>query len=400
MNQQPAEASVVFVDEETCKEPYISWPFVLNLLSRKKGLWILIVVLCTIGACLFKGFTDPQISGALNDQYQTTALIYVSPLISPQTGESVYFYDTSSSTLIKNVILTLQQENTMETIAHELGFPSGDDMMKHLEITNPSSSSIIQLTAITDSSDTSYQMVNRTLEAFDGMKDSLFPQANIITVLEPSAAAEPMKIGAGAVAKSMLKFAVLGFAGGLLIDIIIIACKTIGNSHFRDAREVDYLYGVTPAATGSSPEDPKAMEMLRASLLLHPEEKVILISGQNGSDKTADALHKALENSHFRTTLATSHELMKDAPEFDSLSSFLCSPDCSRALEKLAEKADFVLFSVSCHDDLSSLIPAALNADRTIFCISSAKDERSDVTTAWNALQQTGTDASIYLVLE
>lgn len=400
MNQMPAEASVVFVDEETCKEPYISWPYVLNLLSRRKGLWILIVVVCTVGACLFKGFTDSQISGAMSDQYQTSALIYVSPLISEQSGETTYSYDTSSSTLIKNVIQTLQQDQTMSTIARELGFDSADEMKEHLEITNPSSSSYIQLQAIAGSADISYQIVDRTLDAFDSLKSTLFPQANIITVQEPEMASEPMQIGLGTVAKSMLKFAVLGFAGGILIDVLIIGIKTITNPHFRDEKEVDYLFGVSPAACGSSPEDQKAMEVLRAALLLHPEEKVVLVSGLSESEKTAGALHKALDASAMKNILATSHELMANAPQFASLSDFLCSPECSAALENLAAQTDHVLFSISAEDSVSSLIPAALNADRVLFCISTRNDRRADVQKAWKALQESGTPVSIYLIQE
>lgn len=400
MNQQPSEASVVFVDEETCKEPYISWPYVFSLLSRKKGLWILIIVLCTVGACLFKGFTDPQIAGVMRDQYQTSALIYVSPIIGEENGDSMYTYDTSSSTLIKNVMQTLQQDKTMTDIADQLGFESEAEMMKHLEITNPSSSSFVQLNAIVDNSDTSYQIVERTLEAFDAQKPTLFPQANIITVQAPEIPKEPLHIGMGTIAKSMLKYGVLGLAGGILIDVVIIGCMTLSNSHFRDEKEVDYLFGVSPAACGSSPTDPKAMEVLRASLLLHPEEEIVLLTGLTHSDDTADALHKSLDASHMNNTLASVHELMKDAPQFASLSDFLCSPECTAALNKLSEETDRVLYGISTKDSISSLIPAALNADRVIFCISTKNDKRADVQKAWKALQESGRPVSIYLIQE
>lgn len=397
MKKQPAQASVIFVDEEAYREPYISWTYALRLLRSHRKLWITIIVLCTLGACLFKGVTDPQISATMTDMYESDALLYVSPSRGEDGTDSFYTYDTSSSTLIKNVMQVLEQDALMSQIAENLNLTDGEDVRDILEVSNPASSSFIQLTAITDSSEKSYEIVAQSLQYLTKTKETLFPQTVITVLQEPAVSDKAMEASAGSILKTMLKFAILGFAAGVALCILILLAKLLRSRTFRDEKEVQYLFGETPIASGASAADPAAMADLRAALLMHPENRVTLITGLGQEAETASALEAALEASHLSSVLLDAGELAAQHAEFATLADFLCSADFSRLLEETASSRQHVLVSLPGHGEPAVLVPAALNADQVLFCVSSQKDARSEVQTAWNSLQETGVPVSIYL---
>lgn len=397
MKKQPAQASVIFVDEEAYREPYISWTYALRLLHTHRKLWITLIVLCTLGACLFKGVTDPQITSTMTEMYESSAMLYVSPRNGEEGGDSFYTYDTSSSTLIKNVMQVLEQDSLMSQIAETLDLPSGDEVQEILEVSNPASSSFIELSAITESSEESYEIVKQSLDYLNQTKDTLFPQTVITVLQEPSVSDTAMEASAGSILKTMIKYAILGFAAGVALCILILLCKLIGNRSFRDEKEVQYLFGETPIATGSSASDPAAMADLRAALLMHPENHVTLITGLGQETETAEALEEAMEASRLSSVLLDAGELASQHPDYATLSDFLCSADFSRILEEAAGQKQHVLVSLAGHGESAVLVPAALNADQVLFCVSAAHDTRSDVQKAWSSLQETGVPASIYL---
>ena len=168
--------------------------------------------------------------------YTSTAVIYLTPLVSDQ-GSVDYSSLQTNSKLVSNVVALLQQDNIMSYVAEKDGFEDADALRKVVTITNEKNTELIDVSVTTNDAKLSQQVAADVSSYFiETMTESL--NVRNIQIVTPPKVAD--KKSGPSISKNTGVSMVLAF----LAELAWLCFKTVTDHCIKSKREAEEFFGV------------------------------------------------------------------------------------------------------------------------------------------------------------
>lgn len=216
----------------------------LWILFKKKFLYLIIlVILC--GGITF-GYTKTMIAPT----YSCSESIYLTPLVSSETGIADYSSLNSNTKLVSNVVSLLQQNDLLTRVAEASGLDSAKEVKQYLTVSNTNDTEVITVSAITTDPRLSKKIVKNTVDFFiEMMKDNL--NVKNIEIVDSA------RLNFTPVGPNIIKNTALGALIGIVLYSAYITFLLLTDNHLKTKEQVEKYLGLP--VLGEFPLEKKGM---------------------------------------------------------------------------------------------------------------------------------------------